>query len=583
MHVNVAAGVAGFPAEAFSTKTRAIALADFLCRAFSSSAQAMGADQRVEAGGWSGSKGGELRIDTPGQHVLERSAVKVDAMGNVEARFTCALPARGRSIEGRWASQILGEKVPQLVSASLFAKSLDGASLRKHVLSVEDQKHLRGCLSGMGLVAFVANGAVLPRASGASDKPMTTTTAASTPPVVPFQSPPELEVAVTLPNKGVVKGMGIRRGVTLICGGGFHGKSTLLQALQVGVYDHCPDDGRELVCVDESAVKVRAEDGRSVANVDISPFISNLPFRASTNDFSTEDASGSTSQAASIVEALESGASALLIDEDTAATNFMIRDARMQALVSADKEPITPFIQRVRSLFEQQGVSSVLVVGGAGDYFDVADSVLVMENYGCHDRTVQAAAIAQRFRAKMMDDSLGGGGAAAASSGVAAVVDPFAAQSLRCPDPLSFNPNGGKVVSRGLGKLSFGERELDLGGVEQLVEESQTRAIGDAIRFLAASGSMTNGGGGGGRGGATPLSKVLDVLEAALDGPNGLDALAAPGFPFVGNYARPRRQEVAAALNRLRASSFSHVAAPPMAPPNNKRLAVAPPAPPPSI
>ena len=153
---------------------------------------------------------------------------------------------------------------------------------------------------------------------------------------------------------------GFPQGITLIVGGGFHGKSTLLNALEAGVYNHKPNDGRELVITDPDVVKIRAEDGRSVSGVDISPFINNLPFGQETTQFSTENASGSTSQAANIMEALEcEELLRMLVDEDTAATNFMIRDQRMQQLIAKDKEPITPFIDRVRQLYNEHNVSTI--------------------------------------------------------------------------------------------------------------------------------------------------------------------------------------------------------------------------------
>lgn len=235
-----------------------------------------------------------------------------------------------------------------------------------HCVSVEDQHELRRSLRDRELVAFIRDGAVLPRSSGASDKPLTT------PGVVPFQSPPELRVELPLHNGGSTTGMGIKAGITLVVGGGFHGKSTMLAALKAGIYDHIPGDGREFVAVDPSACAIRAEDGRWVAESDVSSFIANLPQRKDTTHFNTADASGSTSQAAATVEAVEVGARCLLLDEDTCATNFMVRDRRMQMLVAAHLEPISPFLFKVRDLFTTHGVSSIMVVGGCGDYFDGA-------------------------------------------------------------------------------------------------------------------------------------------------------------------------------------------------------------------
>jgi predicted ABC-class ATPase len=300
------------------------------------------------------------------------------------------LPARGRSVLGQWASSILLQNLPRYVQSGLLYAQLDRRALQAHVECVEDTQALREQLPGLGLVAFVGDGSILPRKSGASDEPMPAHQA------VPFRAPDSLAVTLQLPNRGAVRGLGIRRGVTLICGGGFHGKTTLLKAIEAGVYNKVPRDGRELIATDPTAVKIRAEDGRRVEAVNISPFIANLPFGKDTTNFATPDASGSTSQAANIQEALEVGARTLLVDEDTSATNFMIRDARMQELVSGAREPITPFIVKLPALAAQRGVSCVLVIGGSGQYFDVADTVICMDEYLPADVTAQAQAISRR-------------------------------------------------------------------------------------------------------------------------------------------------------------------------------------------
>jgi predicted ABC-class ATPase len=282
---------------------------------------------------------------------------------------------------------MLLDELPKVVDAALYHSNLDAKRVRQHVESVEDQDALRHWLSDAGLVAFIADGSLLPRASGVDDRPLTRD-------ALRFETPESLARTVTLPNAGELRGLGIPHGITLIVGGGFHGKSTLLHALERGVYNHIPGDGRERVATLENAVKVRAEDNRSIAKVNISPFIDRLPFGRDTVSFSTENASGSTSQAANIIEALECGTKLLLIDEDTSATNFMIRDERMQALVATDKEPITPLLHRVRELYEQHSVSSVIVMGGSGDYFDVADTVIMMDAYEPRDVTNEARALA---------------------------------------------------------------------------------------------------------------------------------------------------------------------------------------------
>ncbi|HSM61283.1 MAG TPA: ABC-ATPase domain-containing protein, partial [Longimicrobiales bacterium] len=380
VRVRVEPGVAGFPADVRAEGPRELGTASFLARAFARAARV--ASRRVGTG-----HGGEIRMEGPGQEVLEQTAVRIHASGAVEARFGVGLPARGRRVLGGEASRLLGETVPRLVAETLVFSAHDADEVRLHADTNEDAEALRGALPGLGLVAFVADGAVLPRRSGVDDRPL------EGPDVVPFASPDTLRVEVELPNAGGVSGMGVPRGVTLIVGGGFHGKSTLLRALEAGVWNHRPGDGRERVVTRADAVKVRAEDGRAVAGVDISPFIDGLPFGRDTRGFSTPMASGSTSQAAAIVEALEAGTGLLLVDEDTSATNFMIRDRRMQELVPKEGEPITPFVDRVRDLAEP-GVSTVLVVGGSGDYLDVADTVIRMRDYLPSEVTERAREVA---------------------------------------------------------------------------------------------------------------------------------------------------------------------------------------------
>mgnify|MGYP005991886481 CR=1 FL=1 len=547
-HLDVPTAVSRFPAQALQCRIRRIALADYLNRRFAVKVHELGIDEAKAGGGWSGQKGGDLRIAVPSQHVCQRSAVTVQVDGSVQVRFTIALPARGRSISGGMLQHVLTSCLPDIVNASCVFAQLDAADVQRHICSVEDQEHLRGLLQGAGLVAFVRNGAVLPRASGANDKPM------GGKDVIPFVSPLALEVEFSLPNLGVIRGMGVKQGVSLVVGGGFHGKSTLLKALEVGVYNHIPGDGREGVVTDPTAVKVRAEDGRAIHCVDISAFISNLPMRKDTSAFSTADASGSTSQAAGISEALEAGSKALLIDEDTAATNFMIRDARMQLLVAPEQEPITPFIARVRQLWEQHGVSSILVIGGAGDYFAVADHVLQMDAYVCKDVTARAKEIASM----QLGPSSAGGGVvppplpAAAAGGCSDTRAMYALPKTRAPRMASLASDG-KVQTRSMATVQFGGGELDLGGVEPLVEVGQTRAIVDILQW--AGSQLSNGKGlpGGSRASPISLPELLDWLDGALD--ETLDAVK-QGW-FEGNHTRPRRFEIAAAMGRLRQATFT--------------------------
>ena len=506
---------AAFPAELFATKVRNIALADYLGRCFD------GAIRAVAKGGRGTGKSGYIGIDHGMQEVLERTSIHINEK-EVEARFFMGLPGSGRTILGGEARAMFFEELPVIVGKALIFKNLNTEAITSHVETVEDQEFIRSRLRAAGLVAFVGDGAILPRRSGVDDRPLTDEAGV----VVPFQSPESLSVEFETPNAGTVRGMGIPRGITLIVGGGFHGKSTLLHALERGVYCHIPGDGRERVVTLSGTVKIRAEDGRSVEKVDISPFISNLPYERDTVAFSTENASGSTSQVANIMESLETGAEALLMDEDTCATNLMIRDERMQELVAKDREPITPYIDKARHLYAEYGVSTILVMGGVGDYFDVADTVIMLDNYYAHNVTGRAMEIKALQPSGRQPE---GGGH-------------FGAIKARYPRGESFDPSRGKkevkIDAKGVKTILFGRLEIDLGGVEQLVDGSQTRAIGELLHHLSRhyfTGDLSL---------QDALTRLMDDIDK-----RGLDILS----PLKrGDYALPRIFEVAAAVNRMR-------------------------------
>jgi predicted ABC-class ATPase len=515
VRVRVPQGMAGFSTDTYGVKSREVALRDFLTRRFSE------ASKRFCKGNRGTGKSGLILIDSPRQEILERTSAFI-TNEHVEARFVMGLPAFGRRIAGRHAEEMFFEELPRIVRASLFHENLNGSRLYEHIETAEDADYLRSQLDTLGLVAFVADGAVLPRASGVDPRPLEKGG------VVAFEAPETLRKKVELPNRGTITGMGVPRGITLIVGGGYHGKSTLLRALEQGVYNHIPGDGREFVVSNPCSVKIRAEDGRRIEKVDISAFIANLPFGQDTRAFSTDDASGSTSQAANIMESLEGGARVLLIDEDTSATNFMIRDQRMQELVSKDKEPITPFIDKVSQLYRDHGVSTILAIGGSGEYFDVADHVVCMVEYRPHDLTQEARLIAERYKAGRIPE----GG------------ERFGTITERVPLARSFDPSKGrrevKISSKGLQSIAFGTHTIDLGAVEQLVNVSQTRAIGDAIYY--ATGFMD---------GTSSLKQIVDAVVSGLK-EKGLDIL---NRRPVGDYAAFRGLELAAAINRLRTLS----------------------------
>jgi predicted ABC-class ATPase len=513
VRVFLEAGFTGLRREVCRAGSRAIGTACLLARRFQSEA---GKASKVRGTG----RSGEIRMEAPGQEVLDQTAVMVKEDGSLEARFTVGLPAAGRRILGHEAAKLLLNAVPGVVRDSLRAAAFTPDEILLHAECNEDADALRDVLPGMGLVAFVGDGAVLPRESGVSQEPL------SRGPVVPFESPPSMQVNVELPNAGRVSGMGIPEGVTLIVGGGYHGKSTLLKALERGVYNHRPGDGRERVVSHPSTVKVRAEDGRSIQGVDISPFIRDLPNGQDTETFLTPNASGSTSQAANIIEAVEAGARALLVDEDTAATNFMIRDRRMQALVPREKEPITPFVDRIRELHTVHRVSSILVLGGSGDYLDVADTVVAMEDYRPQEVTAEARDVAGSFPTGRRPET----------------GDPLVPLSPRILDPSSLDPRRGRreesLKVLGTRGLIIGREELDLSAVEQIVSWAQLRAIGQAL-LLARREYMD---------GARSMAEILDLVEARIIS-QGLDVLDPRK---AGDLAAFRPFELAAALNRVR-------------------------------
>ena len=508
-------GRAAIDRALLATPARRIGIACLFARAFSRRARQV--SRRVGSG-----RSGEIGMAHPGQVVLPSTAVIVGAEGGVEARFNLGLPASGRRVLGRQAESLLLRALPALVADTLTASAHPADELRRHAEVNEDADHMRGQLEAHGLVAFVANGAVLPRRSGIDDRPLDADRA------TPFRSPPGLEVRLERLNGPPATGMGIARGVTLLVGGGYHGKSTVLDAVARGVYNHRPGDGRECVVTDPTATKVQAEDGRSVAGVDISPFIGRLPGGRDTTRFTTANASGSTSQAAAIIEAIEAGAGLLLIDEDTAATNFMIRDRRMQALLRDEDEPITPLIDRVRSLHMDAGASTLLVIGGSGDYLDVADRVVGMIRYRPRDLTDAAREVAGAHPTGRLTR----GGEVRWPS------------RRRVPDPDSIRTRRGRrqVSVRAMGRaaVEIGTERIDLGGVRQIVSREQARAVALAVaharRFM---------------GPGAPMEDVLEALETALE-EHGLDLLDPS---LAGDLAMPRVQDVAAALARLRSLS----------------------------
>lgn len=510
--VRVAGKQAGFPAELYRNSYQRIALQDYLLRQFGRQLEKL--SFRAKGSG----KSGLLAMSRPGQEVLERTASQIEPeTGNLTVRFEVGFPANGRTVNARELEKIFFELLPECVEQTLFAKALDMKKVRQAVFLAEDQQYIREQLKAQGLVAFVADGSILPRESGVSGRPMRD--------AVPFVTPPSLKVTMELPHRGTITGMGIKKGITLIVGGGYHGKSTLLKALELGVYNHIAGDGREYVICDETAMKMRAEDGRSIRKVDISMFIRNLPNGKNTEAFSTEDASGSTSQAANVVEAMEAGCMTLLMDEDTSATNFMIRDELMQRVVNRESEPIIPFIDRVEELFRVYGISTILVAGSSGAYFHKADCILQMKQYEPVDIT-----------------ELAKNEAAAYPIVTAPEKEHRAPEENRVAKPDMSLRNDDRMKLKVMGKdgFSFNRETVDLRYVEQLTDTEQLAALAYLLKYAELH--LFDG--------KKNLKDVVEKLEQKLM-TEGLAAVCESSYVPTG-LAMPRKQEIFACINRYR-------------------------------
>ena len=519
--IQVKGKIAGFPEQLYQTKWQKTALEDALIRQFGQCCEKFGFKAKGSG------KSGMISISRCGQEVLERSAAQIDEKtGDIHIRLEVGFPANGRTINAREWIRIFFEFLPECVEKALYYKNCDAKRLQKISDLAEDQQALRDILPKLGLCAFVANGSILPRESGVSARPMKS--------AVCFRSPEEMEVEITLPHRGVIRGMGIRKGITLIVGGGYHGKSTLLKALEFGVYNHIAGDGREYVITDDSALKIRAEDGRSIKKTDISMFINNLPNSKDTKAFYTEDASGSTSQAANVIEGMESGTSLFLIDEDTCATNFMIRDELMQRVVCREEEPITPFIERARFLYEVCGISSVIVAGSSGSYFHIADAIIQMERYVPKDITAFAKKEAELYAARNPESP---------EAGMPQLLpDPELPSFRRAPgyNPALRKDDRLKTKVHGRENIQLGREDIDLRYLEQLADSEQTAAL--SFMLALAEKNLFNG--------QTTIKALVDSLLSLIE-KKGLEALSGSGY-LPTDLAVPRRQEIFACFNRYR-------------------------------
>ncbi len=502
---------AGFPEEYCQDPHCRIALQDHLLRLFGRQI----AQYTFKAKG--SGKSGLIHVSACGPEILERTACEISPK-DVTVRFHVGFPANGRTINAYELEKILFDYLPKCIEAVFYYKRLNAAAVEKVIHLAEDQQALRQALPVKNLVAFVADGAILPRLSGVSSQPLKD--------CIPFSSPKTLRVTIELPHKGALTGMGVPRGITLIVGGGYHGKSTLLSALEAGVYNHIAGDGREYVITDDTALKLRAEDGRCIKNVDISMFINDLPNKKDTHRFSTLDASGSTSQAANIVEGLEAGSQVFLIDEDTSATNFMVRDDFMQEIIRRDKEPITPFLERARDLYTQAGCSTVLVAGSSGAFFHIADTIVQMDCYRPVDITAKVKAACQAHPLPTPH------------------TPPFALpgqkRPFQCARKGKSKEERLKVKIHDKDTFLLGREAVELRYVEQLVDKEQTTALAYLLRYAKEHASD----------GRKTYPEVVDGLLQTIE-KQGLGFFGGAAYVPSG-LAMPRPLEIFACFNRYR-------------------------------
>ena len=509
--IRISRKLAGFPDFCLASRETCIALQDYLLRKFEE--QIASYSFKAKGSG----KSGLISTTHCGQEILERTACQITAKELI-VRFTVGFPANGRTINAFELEKIFFDFLPICIQKALYYKNLNKKSVEEVIFLAEDQMFVRKELEKRNLAAFVADGAILPRQSGVSQKPMKNS--------IPFTSPASLKTELFLPHRGKLTGMGIPKGITLIAGGGYHGKSTLLNALETGVYNHILGDGREYVITDSTALKLRSEDGRFIKDVDISLFINDLPNKKDTHCFSTLDASGSTSQAAGIVEGMEAGTKLLLLDEDTSATNFMVRDTFIQQVISRDKEPITPFLERARDLYSKAGISTILVAGSSGAFFHIADTVIQMDSYKALDITEKVKKLCAEYPLL--------------PSPAPVFSMPNFRRTMTAPAIKRDAYKELKLKKQGKDSFSIGKENVDLRYIEQLVDSEQTAALGELLRY-AREHLIYN---------KKTVSQVIELLEEKLK-KEGLAGICSSSYTPCG-LAMPRRQEIYSCFNRYR-------------------------------
>lgn len=501
IRVKISQELALFPKDTYSNRSREIALRDFITRRFYDSIQ-------------SSQTTAFISIDCPGQEILEKTTAFVDE-SFVELRFDINLPSLDDKVASNLLEEIFFIKLPEILNNSIIYKNLEKEALYQHIETSEDADFLRNELENLRLIAFVAEHSILPRNSSTSSLPMESNEA------VPFESPNNLKMDVELPNKGQITGMGLPRGITLIVGEKDQGKSTLLKAIEMGIYNHIPGDGREFVVSNPNSVQIVAEEGRSIKNVDISSFISSHASGNDTHSYSTENASADISQAANVIEAVELGADVLLIDQDSSADNFLIPSPALSNSNDKLNEGFTTYVNQARNIFNGYMVSSILVIDSSENYFDIADFAIQMKDYKAYDIELEESQFTDQNRVTNSDIFFGN---------IPERIPIVESLDLEIQErEMKISPNENKCIQ-------FGSTIVNLNYLDQLISISQIKAIFETITY--AKKYMD---------GNKSLRQVTSLVMLDI-GRSGLDALN----PMLsGEYAEFRKIELAAVINRI--------------------------------
>jgi predicted ABC-class ATPase len=518
-NIRVPQSIAELPGHLYDSPVRRTALEDYLTRNLCA---VTGRIARFNESGWARRN---IIIAEPGQKILPRTSVAV-TKEYIDARIRIALPYKvyvsgERLVDGEMARKVFFEDLPEIVSSSIFCCNLDLGAAEEFVNGMEDADRVRQTLATLGLVGFVGEGSLLAREQG-SDEPDLSH-------IAPFEVADDARTEIDVPNAGKIAGLGIPAGLTVVLGDAANGRKDFMSALAAGVFNHIPGDGRETVITVSDAVQVAVDRDRVVQEVNITPFLTESE-NGNPASYSTRSADSFISQAAATIEALEVGARVLIVDENTSASAFLTTDARVAGLLGAT--PRASLAQRARQMVDELGIS--LVIGGenlVAEYIPIADTVLKVEDFQVTNITEEAKALNLALPPEAPVVNLA----------------PMLARS-RWIMPSSIDAAVGSkdvvISALDLNAIQFGRSVIELDSVPQIADESQTLTIG-LLLYYAKLRYMQEG---------YPLREMLDMIDRDLSS----EGLGTISRDLRGDLARPRRYELAAALNRLPTFRVSH-------------------------